>query len=64
MELQRETIASQKEKMIPVQLANGGYDFNQELIPPVRLCSFEPDNSENLKAFLQEQFSAVFTPFD
>ena len=39
MELQRETIASQKEKMIPVQLANGGYDFNQELIPPVRLAA-------------------------
>lgn len=64
MELQTEPIVFQEEVMIPVQFANGGFDFNQELIPTVRLAvaALGLTSVEDLKAVSQEQFSAVFTP--
>ena len=64
MKIQTEPIVFQKEVMIPVQFADGGIDFNQELIPTVRLAvaALGLTSVEDLKAICQEQFSAVFTP--
>ncbi|GHB86676.1 hypothetical protein GCM10007390_47910 [Persicitalea jodogahamensis] len=50
--------------MVPVHSANGGFDFNRELIPKVRLAvaALGLTSVEDIKAIYQEQFPVIFTP--
>lgn len=63
MEIQTEPIVFQEEVMVPVHFANGGFDFNQELIPTVKLAvaALGLLTVEDLKAVPKEQISALFT---
>lgn len=64
MDTQNEPIVFQDDEMIPVQLLDGNFEINKELMTVINgmVPAFGLSSFEDLKTITEEDFFKVFTP--